>query len=1091
MKRVQHPPRPATAWRGWSELLWIALRVQLFALLLVGTASGCGDDQPATSGSSHSSSGLEASSTLDQVVDDLDQLGQTLADESRYNPQQSKKLVSLATRVERDCALLEELDPTAAESHCGPAGVRVLTRTIGRAHRSKLEAAGETSFDFDDAVRSNRGTGELETTRRSLEIPEQTRRQLVDQLVDDIVATSERMAHVHFTQDRVGFVEVEAQLRVYLDALHEAAHRPESFSKEPFALLSPDGRRHAHGFVKDKLRDLAVQPRRTPRLAAEQAVLEHYSERLEPLVANDAATFHLARDDVDDDRLARALADVDDARKREKALILAVHAEIHGPIPEGIGPDGVPPGPPDPDPSGSRSKRALKSLLSTEDRPLARLEREALLQAEFDALRDSGRLPESASYDRWRSSLLSPRDRAVVFAELHRDDFTDRSFDELRDLIRADLGEPPSKLGPTLPEYDGPGIESTPERRAKLFVLSHAERPHLDEMAGEVRKELSSIVQERLDGDVRDASERTARVLAVGNETAANTKAVRGPRAKALAELRTLAAKYIARLDARIGELALVGYEIERSVRIRTGTWYRALGGRGEPPGRASLVLNDGVLTELGAKLDAKLAVVEAFEINSDPVPYHTKAGRRVAQSRHLVNGRRGLAGVPRDAKEPRMPKAFDTYDGRRDPSGKFYDYESEVRGKGGKGFRTFKAVGGGIHMGSKATVIDESALDGSLVRYEMPNRRLRLYLADGRTITLAEGIEPMSMKALYRFVRRGANLAISIGHTGDDAASSSSFLSHSQIVLLDPVFVDTPVGQDLVLADKIPWDLDEPKLPNGSRNPIAAEFRRLKKDAFDRPPQRTLEEWLSSVPGLDDLSWKRPESELEGNLVIDAFFDLIVGKRDAEQALQSLQLALDEEDLTLYSDLVEGADDWSDAASRIAVVNFQLGRIPRRQARFFFAWLRADNPSVDAKTGVALIDGLTPTPTVATLVDDEVAISLSENNPLDARLRYFYAGSRWTIDGDSMEVKRNENGDVEAEHFDRLATLVTKNVVGLANEYHPLARVRTYAAICALLRLAREPREETAILLDLSALAAVDASSQKLYPTPDAIAIE
>jgi hypothetical protein len=58
--------------------------------------------------------------------------------------------------------------------------------------------------------------------------------------------------------------------------------------------------------------------------------------------------------------------------------------------------------------------------------------------------------------------------------------------------------------------------------------------------------------------------------------------------------------------------------------------------------------------------------------------------------------------------------------------------------------------------------------------------------------------------------------------------------------VLLDPHFVDTPVGQDLYLADKIPWKLGDPALPNGEANPASKSFQRANEKHLADEGRRT-----------------------------------------------------------------------------------------------------------------------------------------------------------------------------------------------------------------------------------------------------------
>lgn len=151
--------------------------------------------------------------------------------------------------------------------------------------------------------------------------------------------------------------------------------------------------------------------------------------------------------------------------------------------------------------------------------------------------------------------------------------------------------------------------------------------------------------------------------------------------------------------------------------------------------------------------------------------------------------------------------------------NGRPYDYRKV------KQFNNFDGVAGGIHFGtvSEPTPKTQALIkDGARLEYDSASKMLSLRLTSGNTYKYGP-IEPRYLKSLYAYVTSDpmVNMAISIGATGDGRVRSSD----ESTVLLDPNFVDTPVGQVLYLADTIPWALNEAHLANGVVNPIAGTF--------------------------------------------------------------------------------------------------------------------------------------------------------------------------------------------------------------------------------------------------------------------------
>ena len=177
------------------------------------------------------------------------------------------------------------------------------------------------------------------------------------------------------------------------------------------------------------------------------------------------------------------------------------------------------------------------------------------------------------------------------------------------------------------------------------------------------------------------------------------------------------------------------------------------------------------------------------------------------------------------DDSKTRYPRDRIEWKGLFDPaksSSKPFDFKSSVLP-----LFNFDALGGGIHFGSHAEP-DAEALhritQGAHIGYNPETQMLTLILITGERFTYGP-IEPRVLKALYSYVTSypGINLAITIEVTRDDAFSLED---RQRLVLLDPSFVDTPVGQSLYLADTLPWTLDQPKLPNNKDNPISEPFK-------------------------------------------------------------------------------------------------------------------------------------------------------------------------------------------------------------------------------------------------------------------------
>jgi hypothetical protein len=233
-------------------------------------------------------------------------------------------------------------------------------------------------------------------------------------------------------------------------------------------------------------------------------------------------------------------------------------------------------------------------------------------------------------------------------------------------------------------------------------------------------------------------------------------------------------------------------------------------------------------LAALGAAVDKESPARDVRAINDQP-------RARLVSEESLRNGA-SVATSLTALNEPRLPtgmrdRGWNTLTNER---GKIYSFNQEVRD-----FKDLSAVGGGIHFGGR--LVAQGNFKHSVLRYDGATRRLLLVDFGGQleqpVVSELARIEPSALKALYRYAQSDHNLAISIGWAGANAD-----FGPNEPILLDREFVDTSVGQDLILADGVPWELYEPQSAGWVvPNPIAEAFctahktftaQRLKSDS-------------------------------------------------------------------------------------------------------------------------------------------------------------------------------------------------------------------------------------------------------------------
>lgn len=972
-------------------------------------------------------------------------------------------LESLADRLADDCRTLRVLDEAAYQAECEKRGTLALLRSV-RAAIAGRAATGVADDTARATPTSDRiySAEEAASLRTRVAVAPDAVADAVAILRSDVQATSERLGYAYLTTDRHALLEVEAALTAYRDMLRIAANDVKAVPDEPFALLDEGKRKKAHAMVQQTIYGLAEE-QLTPRLHAELVLMKEYEQRLASTIGDDApGTFHLARDSLDGEKLITELKKLDEDKARQKAILLHLHTETYGPLWSSPGPDF-----PDDDPT-SRQGRVRESLRPMHERPVARLRAEALLQAEFDELRATGALPNDIDLLNWKVSHLDDRVRLIIRCEL-AEATVDASSHELRRMVSGPRAA--TKMA-TLRSFDSAVFPNRAEVEARYFVLAHAAYPHADSMPPGLRKDLRATVQTALSADFQASASLFDRLDQVQRRLAMLSEPLEPSQLAEMRAMRARAVEHARQIEAKFLAFESVGYQVDADMRRRVVAWRHLAGDADPPPPAALLTLFDGktkvsrqALADTCDALESKVA-----GLDTKPPAYSSAKGRRIATEGDLSSSPINSRKFAVDDDLTRLPEEYKDYKGRVKTNGRYYDFDSEVRD-----FKSFKGVGGGIHMGTTAKFADPERLRGGVLRYNDSRQALEFVLPSGATHFVA-WIDPVSLKALYRYVRSGANLGVSIG---DSAARTRN--ERGQTVLLDPMLVDTPIGQNLVVTDKLPWDLGKPTLPNGKENPIAASFAASRAAEMSAFHEDTLVGWLEGTPDLGSGEWSagRP---LDEGLVIDVLFDRIVRYRDTRKAISELGSEVD----ARLAEALTSTGDWSDAAFALAEVSARNGRLVRKQVQLIHAMFLKQVPLLPPRSAAQWILAYSKAQALATLIDDEVVFDLGLAEPLKVKLHWYYARSSWTVESDVMRLDVDKDGDPIAHHLRSLEQIVNAALETLAARFPPLAAQHKYAGICALLRAAEQPAAP--IGLDLSALARYKSSDPVRSPTPDAV---
>jgi len=533
-----------------------------------------------------------------------------------------------------------------------------------------------------------------------------------------------------------------------------------------------------------------------------------------------------------------------------------------------------------------------------------------------------------------------------------------------------------------------------------------------------------------------------------------------------------------------------------------TGTAAPLVPGSGPPSSGGTLLLSDAELERRVAAAGRSVSSLrtQSRSVVFSPVVVPTAPGRYAVNEAALWEGRSGFSKMTFNAEAPRMPREWK---GMLDAQGKPYNYGDVVRLSCWP-----KCIGGGIHLGAVAAGSPDTDWKKFILSYDVATQELKLTDLVGRQFRYGP-IAPEALKALYRFAAAGRNGAVTIGW-GGDARDYSAFRQESRI-MPDPYLADTEVGQDLVVADSLPWKLDREFLPGGIENPIAKEFRA----AYEQRRGATNRKLRAFAVTAKPLT-KEYGGELAERLPSNTYFDLmtkaaLMTNTPAEAAEALLLIVkylreppggrrpmfLDEEQRAKDHRM---ADSLREFKGRDQLLHYlvEMGlRLPppgdaESKGNAFFArdsylkigaGLLAQNSKL-AKTDLArLLSAFLPTVTVAVLMDGDGKVRIEGDRLiLETKLTYKYLASR------EKEVEgglRIDSGPDGVEEWKELSDLANQNLVVL-EKVPAVARIAEYSRVLALLRWAT--KRNALLAVDLSALADVAASDRSRTPTPDAL---
>jgi hypothetical protein len=842
-----------------------------------------------------------------------------------------------------------------------------------------------------------------------------------------------------------------------------------------------------------------------------------------------------------------------------------------------------PRGPPE-DPKFSRSRAILNALLDIGRNHTEAMHDFAALRAEHAMLYDLmstadaetratwefGRSKPAA----WMASLLSPAD--LVRAQVSLDGLARTSAavtgglgwsatQEFTEEFKAALAaEVTMRLGPGHPPGYPPGRPPTARLLLAAFSKEWSQRPataleaqYLIELAQRLYSDLS-LLPAAVREDVREAVavavdasivelEAARRSLSgadgllnraalsvtalTSNEMASLERATLAyAKAVALAKDRVLAAESGGYLDVesdrhrRLGALPL-------DPGIPPASDFAGFDPAGPRPSGPGFLIADAVMersfVDLKASLQAlqkNLEVAQAIRQRAVIPPLvGTQIGRAGVKRTNWAEGKFSFAGMmdwQDSAPKSRYAHGLENWTGFINPeTGRPYHFERYVVKA-----RSFDGVGGGIHFGSVST--GPEVPRGAALSFDGASGMLVLKLPDGASFEHGP-VDPRVLKALYSYVSSepGVNLAVTIGALG---AGGRVYDPDGMPVMLAPYFVDTKVGQDLYLADTIPWSLGAEVLPNGSPNPASTDFEPLLEayHSADTASSDLLSSLVSEVKPYASMTWADWESlplgpsELASRARVRAAMATtwpeFLSARAQVLAIATLGPAARDR-AQLLTKIMEVAAWQKEALQEFENENpagFENIASDRRQ----WLWMLAGD--IAPKIGNAEVYGVgelallasivadyqecksSPGPCIkrelgmralAVLFDESSSFELVEGRiVLRSDLKYRYLTSRVEITSGGMTVY-SDGLTGAAIDIDSLGTAANDHFDQIVENYDPMQRVENYAALAAFLRWAACPDQGQAdcsfrpgLSIDFSALGGYDLRDRDQTPTPD-----
>ena len=393
-------------------------------------------------------------------------------------------------------------------------------------------------------------------------------------------------------------------------------------------------------------------------------------------------------------------------------------------------------------------------------------------------------------------------------------------------------------------EGQPPGVQR------KYLAVAQERFPQGDTMPRTVRESVGSTLALAIETHAAELKRVLSEYRAVAEAAGRSTEAVSPAASKALLEQKAAIKRAIRALNDYVHEAEAKGATVSAPTKkaiLMAEIWFRgpdepgptASGegapvdpkppGKGPPSGRRLLATDPTFEKNLAQARSLAAEAAPVAKINAEAPAFGKERGRYTVAGNDLTADIRWSENFKGDPSKPRLPSQLSEWKGRLTPQGKPFDYKKDV-----KDFRSFDPVGGGIHLGDTAQGAKGRDLSLFVLRYDAAKKQLALVGPKTEDAYRLDGVEPDVLKSLYRYVLANRNAAISIGWgmarpTLLDKAADED----RSTVLLDPFLVDTRVGQDLVLADTIPWEFDRKPLSGGKLVSFHQVFKKGREEFY------------------------------------------------------------------------------------------------------------------------------------------------------------------------------------------------------------------------------------------------------------------